>query len=373
MKLTLTIIIIAIIFTLILKIDLSNESKEFIYFTPGPLSTTNSVKELAKNDYSSRDPKMQLIIKEIREKLLNVYSFNKNNYSTVLFPGSGTFALESIISSYPFIGNVLLLNNGYYSDRLLKILTKYNINTISVDSIEKMIELLKMDTNYFSNVFMVHCETSTGIINNIEKIQKIIGNRGLIIDAMSSFGGINIKPENITFLISSSGKCIQGLAGISFIIGKINDIKKCEYYSKTFSLDVYKQWEYLETKSQFPFTPPVNVLSSFNQALKELYYEKLENRINRYYNNHIYLINFMKNFGFKRYTNLTTPIITSFYYPHNFNFDNFYNYLYSKNLVIYPGSFVNNTLRIGTIGNINKKEFKLLKYEITNYFKLLEN
>jgi len=137
------------------------------------------------------------------------------------------------------------------------------------------------------------------------------------------------------------------------------------------SLDIYKQWEYLETKSQFPFTPPVNILASFNQALKELSYEKLENRINRYYNNHIYLKNFMKNFGFKRYTNLTTPIITSFYYPpNNFNFNDFYNYLYSKNLVIYPGSFVNNTLRIGTIGNLNKKAFKLLKYEITNYFKI---
>jgi len=234
MKLTLTVIIIAVVFTLFLRIDFSKESKEFIYFTPGPLSTTNTVKELAKNDYSSRDPKMQQIIKEIREQILNVYPFDKKNYSTILFPGAGTFALESIISSYPFIGNVLLLNNGYYSDRILKILTKYNINTISVDSIEKMIYLLKMDNNYFSNVFMVHCETSTGIINNIEKIQNIIGNRGLIIDAMSSFGGINIKPENITFLISSSGKCIQGLSGISFIIGKINAIKKCEYHSKTF-------------------------------------------------------------------------------------------------------------------------------------------
>ena len=231
-----------------------------------------------------------------------------------------------------------------------------------------MIQLLKMDNNYFSDVFIVHCETSTGIINNIEKIQNIIGNRGLIIDAMSSFGGININPINITFLVSSSGKCIQGLSGISFIIGKIDAIKKCQLYSKTFSLDLYKQWESLEIKAQFPYTPPVNILPSFNQALIELENEKIENRYYRYYNNHLYLINFMQKLGFKRYTNLTTPIITSFYYPENFNFNNFYNYLYLKNLVIYPGSFINNTLRIGTIGNLNKKEFKLLKHEITNYF-----
>lgn len=370
MKVTLIVIIVAIIFTLFFKIDLSKKNNDFIYFTPGPLSTTKTVRKLAKYDYSSRDPKMQTIIKEIREKLLNVYYFDKNNYSAILFPGSGTFALESIISSYKFNGNVLLLNNGYYSDRLLKILTKYNIYTVTVNTIEKMIQLLKDDNNYFSDVILVHCETSTGIINNIEKIQKIIGNRGLIIDAMSSFGGININPENITFLVSSSGKCIQGLSGISFIIGKINAIKKCQEYSKTFSLDLYKQWEYLETKSQFPYTPPVNILPSFNQALTELYNEGIENRIYRYHNNHIYLTNFMQKIGFKRYTNLNTPIITSFYYPeNNFNFNDFYNYLYLKNLVIYPGSFINNTLRIGTIGNLNKKEFKLLKSEIVNYFK----
>jgi 2-aminoethylphosphonate-pyruvate transaminase len=371
MNLTLSVIIIAIVFTLFFRINIEQNNIEYIYFTPGPLSTTKTVKEVSKYDYSSREPKMQQIIKDIRSDLLDIYSFDKNIYSSILFPGSGTFAIESIISSYPFSKSVLLLNNGYYSDRILKILKKYNINTIIVDNIEKLVNFLLSDREYISDVILVHCETSTGIINNIEKIQKIIGNRGLIIDTMSSFAGININPENITFLVSSSGKCIQGLAGISFIIGKINDIKKCKDSSKTFSLDLYKQWDTLENTCQFPYTPPVTILPSFNQALKELNNEKLENRIARYHSNHIYLKNFMEKLGFKRYTNLTTPIITSFYYPtSNFNFNNFYNYLYSKYLVIYPGSFINNTLRIGTIGNLNKNHFKLLKKEITNYLQL---
>ena len=180
-----------------------------------------------------------------------------------------------------------------------------------------------------------------------------------VVDAMSSFGGvpIDIKSSNINYLISSSNKCIQGLPGFSFILANTVHLKENGHHAKTLSLDLKDQWEYMGKTGQFRFTPPVQSLLAFNQAIKELKWEGGVNaRYKRYSECQKLLSRGMENLGFEPYLkrNIQGPIITTFKEPRNFNFHNFYHGLHKKGFTIYNGKLKEKTFRVGNIGHINK-------------------
>ncbi len=355
-----------------------------VLFTPGPLTTSFTVKEAMLRDVGSRDGEFIEIIKEIRHGLLEIAGVSKESgYEAIIMQGPGTMGIESVISSaIPPDGKLLVIINGAYGKRIREIAEIHNIQVDAliykenqippVSSIEECI----LENKDITHLAIVHCETTSGIINPVEETGKLCEKYGItfIVDAMSSFGAIplHVKDAAIHFLISSANKCIEGVPGFSFIIANTDELKKA-HYARTLTLDLLAQWEGLEKNGQFRFTPPAHALLAFYQALNELEEEGgPKGRAERYLNNNQKLIEGMGKMGFEPYvpSDYRGYIITSFFYPENlkFSFEEFYEYLSQRGLIIYPGKLgEENTFRIGNIGRIGEDEINRLLHAINEY------
>jgi len=335
---------------------------------PGPVTTSDNVKKLVSQDYGSREINTINIIKKIRKQLLSIQNISEDNYSSILFQGTGTYAVEAVLSSLPPESNLLILSNGVYGNRINDIAKIYKINlsfvkinfnrAITLDLVKNSIN------NNITHVAMVHNETTSGVLNPIEDIIPYLKKKNIkvIIDAISSFGGIPINYDklDIDYLISSSNKCLEAFPGISFVIVKkkllIND------YSRSYSLSLYQQWLEFENNNQFRFTPPVQIIMSLCESLEELI---KEGGITARYKRYKYFNNFLnqeiEKLGIKNYINqnIQGPITSTFYFPKNKNYENLRLALYKKNITIYKSSIINeNVFRIGTIGALKLDEFK---------------
>ncbi|MBN1639224.1 MAG: 2-aminoethylphosphonate--pyruvate transaminase [Ignavibacteriales bacterium] len=368
---------------------INNTSKDKTLFTPGPLTTSRTVKQAMLRDLGSRDKEFIGIVAEIRNNLLALCNTKKGKYETVLMQGSGTFGVESIISSIvPPDGKLLIIINGAYGHRMVKIANYHKIKNVTLEypenatpNLKEIKKLLSQDKE-ITDVAVVHCETTTGIINPIKEIGTIVKNakRKYFVDAMSSFGAIPIDVEkcNIDYLVSSSNKCIEGIPGFSFTIAKTSSLKEIKGYARSLSLDLFAQWDGLETNGQFRFTPPTHSLLAFKQALQELKAEgAVIGRAKRYKKNYETLVAGMRKLGFKEYvpTKLHGYIITSFLYPEHpkFSFEKFYSLLNEKNQVIYPGKLSKvDCFRIGNIGRIFEEDVKILLLVIEKVLKEME-
>lgn len=345
-----------------------------LLFTPGPLTTSLTIKEAMLRDLGSRDFEFINTVREIREELLKLGKVSKEKgYEAIIMQGSGTFGIESVISSViPKNGKLLIIINGAYGERIKKMALIHGIDTVTLNSQENEIPnlpeietLLKSDTN-ITHVAIVHCETTTGIMNPIDEVGKICEkyDKTYIVDAMSSFGAVptDIEALHIDYLISSSNKCIEGVPGFSFVIANKEKLESTKDNTRTLSLDLYSQWAGLESNGQFRFTPPTHVILAFRQALKELENEGgVEGRAKRYQENYNTLIERMEDMGYKPYVDvqLRGYIINSFLYPGDkkFDFSVFYSKLNDRGYVIYPGKLSQvDCFRIGNIGRMDKKD-----------------
>lgn len=349
-----------------------------LLFTPGPLTTSRTVKEAMLRDLGSRDEEFISIVRDIRRDLLQVGSVSqKAGYETVLMQGSGTFGVEAILSTaVPHNGRLLVLVNGAYGERMVQmahrmglaaeVLRKPGNSPVTPDDVRATLARHPGVTH----VAVVHCETTTGILNPVEAIGGVVAETGkvYIVDAMSSFGGIplNVAAAKIDFLVSSANKCIEGVPGFSFVIARRDRLAACEGNSRSMSLDLVDQWKGLETNGQFRFTPPTHALLAFAQALRELQEEGgVEGRAARYAANHQVLIAGMKQIGFKPCLSpeYQSSIITAFHYPDDprFRFEEFYSRLSRHGMVIYPGKLGDvNCFRIGNIGRLFEKDILAL-------------
>lgn len=354
-----------------------NNWKDKALFTPGPLTTSRTVKQAMLFDLGSRDTEFILTVREIRSLLVKLAMSSADLYTSVIMQGSGTFGIESVISSVvPENGKLLILVNGAYGERMAQMARIHNIQLLIQSSPEDQTPDLRLLENTLianpeiSHVAVVHCETTTGIINPIGEIGHLVRqyNRVYIVDAMSSFGAYPIPVEdfNIDFLISSSNKCIEGVPGFSFIIARRESLQACKGNARTLSMDLYAQWDGLEKNGQFRFTPPVQVLLAFRQALAELEEEGgVYGRGERYRNNYEITISAMEKMGFTPYLSSENRgyTITSFrYLAHpNFVFEEFYKRLSDKGCVIYPGKLSHaDCFRIGHIGRLDQSDVFLL-------------
>lgn len=362
-------------------------NKNKILFTPGPLTTSNTVKEAMLHDLGSRDSRFVERVQFIRDKLLEIGGVSKQDgYEAIIMQGSGTFGIESVITSaIPRDGHLLVIINGSYGERISKIATIHNIHQTRLvfaenetPDLQAIEDTLKSHSD-ISHVAVIHCETTTGIINPIHEIGQLCSKFNLcyIVDAMSSFGGVHIdmKDSEIKFLISSSNKCIEGVPGFSFIIAQRDELLRCEPNVRSLSLDLFAQWKGLETDGQFRFTPPTHSLLAFAQALVELENEGgVSGRAQRYISNYNTLLGGMKRLGFKEYLGDENRgyIITCFHYPDHerFDFKEFYQSLNQKGFVIYPGKLSKvNCFRIGNIGRITSSDINDLLEAIASTLK----
>ena len=354
-----------------------NTWKDKALFTPGPLTTSRTVKQAMLRDLGSRDLEFIQMVADIRRKLVQIGGASEETHSAVIIQGSGTFGIESVLSSVvPADGKLLVLVNGAYGERMVKMTRIHHIPLVvqqcPEDQTPDLVELEKTlnEDPSISHVAVVHCETTTGILNPIDAVGSLVKQHGAvyIVDAMSSFGAypINVDSGGIDFLVSSSNKCIEGVPGFSFVIAKKQALAAAKGQARTLAMDLYAQWEGLEKDGQFRFTPPVQVLMAFNQALAELEAEGGPvKRGARYRANYELTMEGMRAMGFKPYVVVHKRgyIITSFYYPDHpkFSFKTFYEKLSDRGCVIYPGKLSHaDCFRIGHIGRLDPSDVSVL-------------
>ena len=353
--------------------------------TPGPLTTTMTVKEEMLTDHCTWDDDYKSITQSIRKSLLELAHVDENEYTAVLMQGSGTFGVESVLSSVISDNDKLLvIANGAYGKRIGEIAGYHKLNFVQydieynriprADEIEQLI-----NDGGFTHLAMVHSETTTGILNDIAAIGEVCrrNNVVFIVDAMSSFGGIDIdvKGIGIDYIISSANKCIQGVPGFSFIIARRDNLMKTKGTARSLSLDLYDQWETMEKDGKWRFTSPTHTVLAFAKAIEELKAEGgIDARNRRYTENNRMLIDKMTAMGYKPYIEreYQSPIITTFSCPENdFSFAEMYQYIKERGYAIYPGKLDGmNTFRIGNIGEIYKEDIEKLCGIIEEYSKM---
>ncbi|MGC5327427.1 2-aminoethylphosphonate--pyruvate transaminase [Brevibacillus sp. SYSU BS000544] len=352
--------------------------KPYLLLTPGPLTTSATVKEAMLRDWCTWDKDYNQLVQSIREKLVTLATREQDAYTTVLMQGSGTFAVESVIGTVvPKDGKLAVITNGAYGNRMVQMAVINGIETVVLDcgevgkvDVKQLDEVLQQDLA-ITHVAVVHCETTTGMLNPIAEIGRVVKQYGkvFIVDAMSSFGGIafDIAEWQIDFLISSANKCIQGVPGFGFIIARREELEKCMGQARSLSLDLYDQWKTMEEQGgKWRFTSPTHVVKAFYQALLELEAEGgIRARQKRYETNQRVLTEGMKRNGFTPLLgdDCQSPIITSFHYPEDgsFSFKEFYESLKKAGFVIYPGKITSaDTFRIGNIGEVQPEDMERL-------------
>ncbi len=340
--------------------------------TPGPLTTSRGVKLSMLADYGSRDVEFRHIVAEIRRQLCELAGASEG-YECVLMQGSGTFAIEAVLGGFAPKGRkrkTLVVMNGAYGERAAHILTHIGRPVVTIDkgdsrapTAREVDRALAADPD-IEAVFVVHCETTSGIVNPVHKIAQVVKEHGriVIVDAMSSFGALplDMTESGIDVMVSSSNKCIEGVPGFSYAICRRKLLERSKGMYHSVVLDLHEQWEAMEKNGQFRFTPPTHALVAFHQALREHAEEGgVEARGARYGANRDTLIDGMRGLGFVTLLDdiEAGPIIQTFLTPAdpNFHFETFYEALRARGYAIYPGKLTKrDSFRIGTIGRLDE-------------------
>jgi len=330
------------------------------------------------HDLGSRDRSFIDAVGEIRRDLLKLASTSQEaGYEAIPMQGSGTSGLEAVVSSVlPPQGKLLVVINGAYGDRMAAIARVHGVETLELRCPEDetpdlgALERSLTEDPGIAAVATVHCETTTGIMNPVSSMGRLVAghDKVFIVDSMSAFGAVEVDLDDwgVDYLVSSANKCIQGVPGFCFVICRRDALLASAGRARTVSLDLLAQWRGLEDNGQFRFTPPTHALLAFRQALRELEAEGGPvARGRRYAENHRLLVRGMKELGFTPYLSeqVQGPIITAFHYPDDpsFTFEGFYERLNERGFVIYPGKLTQaRCFRIGTIGHLSPDDVRAL-------------
>lgn len=354
---------------------------DYLLLTPGPLSTTATVRAAMLQDSCTWDADYNLgVVEPIRRELVRLATGPEyeSDYSAVLLQGSGSYVVESVLGSA--IGAeecLLIINNGAYGARMGEMARCLGLRHHELDCGETTrpepaaIDAMLARHPEITHLAIVHCETTTGMLNPLEEVAELCLRRGirLIVDAMSSFGGIPIDMGRlgIEFLISSANKCIQGVPGFGFVIARRAALTACAGRARSVSLDLHAQWQTMEQQGgKWRFTSPTHTVLAFAQALRELDEEGgIAARHQRYSENQRTLVDGMAALGFAPLLpeEWQSPIITAFYSPAHpdYRFADFYQRLKGQGFVIYPGKVSQaDCFRIGNIGDVTPERVRAL-------------
>ena len=344
--------------------------------TPGPLTTTPAVKEAMLRDWGSWDADLRAVVASIRADLLEIADASQG-FECVLLQGSGSYGVEAALGSFaPKNKKTLMLTNGAYGERAIKAMSYMNRDFISYEtdeleapSADEVSALLKANPDVGA-VFLVQCETTSGIVNPVEDIAAVAQKAGciVILDAMSSFGAMDLsmKRMGIDVLISSANKCIEGVPGFTYILARRDLLEASQGVSHSLSLDLYEQWAYMEKSGQFRYTPPTHILVAFAKALEQ---HKAEGgapgRLARYKKTAKAMRDGMRRIGLTPLLgdNETGPIIQTFATPRdpNFDFTRFYEGLKQRGFIIYPGKLTKKpSFRVGNMGALDHDVMAML-------------
>jgi 2-aminoethylphosphonate-pyruvate transaminase len=352
----------------------ASETGDPLLLTPGPLTTSAAVKQAMVHDWGSRDQGFIAINKMVLEKIVELAG-GEGTHVTVPVQGSGTFAVEAMITSFvPKVGKLLVLINGAYGHRAKKIaeiagraVTSYETPEDTPPDLSKIDGLLA-DDPAITHVFAVHCETTSGVLNPIAETAAIVAKHGrrLLVDSMSAFGALELDARAVPYdaMASSSNKCLEGVPGLGFVVCRKVALAACKGNATTLVLDLFEQAEGFAKTGQYRFTPPIHVIVALGKAIEEHAAEGgVAGRGRRYAENARVLIDGMRGMGFRTLLPdaLQAPIIVTFHMPTDpkFVFQRFYDGLKDRGYVIYPGKLtVAESFRIGCIGRLYPKDMQ---------------
>lgn len=359
--------------------------KRNILLNPGPATTTDTVKlAMLVADICPRETEFVHLLSEICEGLLRVVNADPS-YTCVLFTGSGTAVMDAVINSVmPHGEKLLIINNGAYGERMVKIAEAYGIDYVEHCSdwaaplnLQVIEEILAADQTV-SHLAFVHHETTTGMLNPLTPLYGLALKHGkkVIVDAISSYAGIPINLQDcpVDYLLATSNKCIQGMAGLSFVICKKNALEDLANITpRSFYLNLSRQYRYWVDHKELPYTPAVQVAYALRQALVEYFEEGTEGRHNRYFENWQSLTAGLHKLGLKFLLpeSLQSHILTTVYYPEHprFDFIRLHDLLYERGFTIYPGKVGKlNTFRIANMGAINKDDIQDFLLNLSEVF-----
>ncbi len=348
--------------------------REPLLLTPGPLTTTAATKEAMLRDWGSRDGDFIAMNARVRRRLLEVVS-GDGSHVCVPLQGSGTFIVEAMIGTLvPPTGKLLVLVNGAYGRRMVRICGYYRRACAAQETPEdRPVDPAALDTALaadpgITHVVVVHCETTSGVLNPVEEIAAVVARRGrrLLIDAMSAFGALPLDARRVPFdaVVASANKCMEGVPGVGFAIVRREALEEARGQAPSLSLDLHDQWTAMEKNGQWRFTPPTHVIAALDRALDQHAAEGgVAGRGARYRRNCAVLVAGLRALGFQTLLPdaLQAPIIVTVRMPADprFHFETFYERLARRGYVIYPGKLtVADSFRIGCIGALGEAEMR---------------
>jgi 2-aminoethylphosphonate aminotransferase len=356
-----------------------------ILLNPGPATTSDDVKKaMVVSDICPREEEFCKIMDSVKKDLLLVVNAGAE-YTSVLFASSGTGGVESVItSSVPKDGKLLVIENGAYGTRLRNIAERYAIPVVSYalaygdypDS--NVISRLLESDKQITHVAIIDHETTSGMRNPVKEVCDLAHKYGaeMIVDCMSSYAGLPIDLQlwQAEFIISSSNKCIQGMAGLSFVIFKKSLLEKIKTNARSFYFDLYAQYTGFQNSGQMQFTPPVQVVYALRKALDLFFIETAQGRINRYRENYETLYVGLRKLGFTFLLpdEYQSGILVAVKEPCNkeFNFNKMHDYLFEKGFTIYPGKGAKEaTFRLSVLGDLYPQDINNFLFALAEFLR----
>ena len=339
-----------------------------ILLTPGPLTTALGTKQAMLHDWGSWDADFNAITARVRDSLVRIVH-GEATHECVPLQGSGTFSVEAAIGTLvPRAGHVLVPLNGAYCQRIAKIckILGRRLSTIEYGEDQQVraadIAQRLLEDPSITHVALVHCETSTGILNPLQEIAEVVASRGkgLIVDAMSTFGALEIDARTTPFdgLIAASGKCLEGVPGIGFVLARRAVLEKSEGVSHSLAMDLHDQWVYMMKTTQWRYTPPTHVVAALDAALEQYFAQGgLAARGATYTENCRVLIAGLKRIGLRVFlpSEIQAPIIVTVHAPDDarYQFKRFYDAVKARGYILYPGKLTTlETFRVGCMGQL---------------------
>lgn len=350
--------------------------KRNILLNPGPATTTDTVK-LAQvvPDICPREKEFAGLMKGLRNDLLKLAHANPNEYTSVLFCGSGTINMDICLNSLlPEGKQILVVNNGAYSTRAVEVCNAYHLPHIDLkSSVFERPDLAKIEQTLKENpdiaiVYTTHHETGTGLLNPIREIGALAHKYDAIFvtDTTSSLGMIpvDVEKDNIDFCFASAQKGIMAMAGLSFIIGREQIIRASKNYpTRSYYCNLFLQYDYFEKTGEMHFTPPVQTIYATIQALKEFFEEGEDAKFARHHRVYEAIHEGIDKLGLKTVIdrNIESGLVVSVQYPDdpNWSFEKVHDYCYERGFTIYPGKIsTSNTFRLCALGAIDEQDIK---------------
>jgi 2-aminoethylphosphonate-pyruvate transaminase len=345
-----------------------------ILLTPGPLTTSLATKQAMLRDWGSWDTAFNSITASLRRDLVDIVG-GGDAYTCVPLQGSGTFSVEAAIGTVvPRHGKLLVPNNGAYCARIIRICGYLGRAVVELPVPEDqpataaMVDAALATDPSITHVAQVHCETGAGVLNDLAGIAQVCARRdkGLIIDAMSSFAALPIDVTSVPFdaLIAASGKCLEGVPGMGFVIVRRKVLEACAGNAHSLAMDLHDQYGYMEKTTQWRYTPPTHVVAALRAAVDQFKAEGGQPaRLARYSANCEALVGGMATLGFRPYLKpeVQAPIIVTFHAPADpaYQFKSFYDAVRDRGYILYPGKLTQvETFRVGCIGAIDANEMR---------------